>query len=97
MKFNEQLNTYIEMLQCTAKELSDISGLSPAVISRYRTGEREPDVASDNLTKLATVLPRLRVPANRQICPMMRYIPLYRILIIRKIRFTSNFPPITIR
>lgn len=53
MKFNEQLNTYIEILQCTAKELSDISGLSPAVISRYRTGEREPDVASDNLTKLA--------------------------------------------
>ena len=53
MEFNEQLNTYIELLQCTAKELSDVSGLSPSVISRYRTGEREPDVESDNLIKLA--------------------------------------------
>ena len=42
MKFNEQVNAYIEELNCTAKELADAAGLSAAVISRYRTGEREP-------------------------------------------------------
>ncbi|MDD6069203.1 MAG: helix-turn-helix transcriptional regulator [Clostridiales bacterium] len=53
MKFNEYINDYIEKLNCTAKELSEASGLSSAVISRYRTGERRPEPESDNLKKLA--------------------------------------------
>lgn len=53
MKFNEYINDYIEKLNCTAKELSEVSGLSSAVISRYRTGERRPEPESDNLKKLA--------------------------------------------
>ena len=42
MKFGDLLNSYIESLGCTAKELADRSGISPAVISRYRSGERTP-------------------------------------------------------
>lgn len=54
MRFHEQLNLYIETLNCTAKELSDATGLSASVISRYRSGEREPGLDSDQLQKLVT-------------------------------------------
>ena len=53
MTFGEQLNEYISQLECTAKELSGISGLSGAVISRYRTGERLPDADSEQVEKLS--------------------------------------------
>lgn len=54
MKFNEQLNAYIELLNCTAKELADASSLSAAVISRYRSGEREPAFESPQLQNLVS-------------------------------------------
>lgn len=40
MKFCEQLGKYIEQLSCTAKELCELSGISPSTFSRYRSGER---------------------------------------------------------
>ena len=43
MKFDELLNQYIEQLGCTAKEIAVVTGLSPASLSRYRTGERMPN------------------------------------------------------
>ncbi|MDD7643603.1 MAG: helix-turn-helix transcriptional regulator [bacterium] len=52
MKFKDYLNQYMEMLGCSAKELADACELSSAVISRYRTGEREPAKGSDQLEKL---------------------------------------------
>ena len=42
----------MEELDCSSKELADSSGLSAATISRYRSGERIPDVESDNLSKM---------------------------------------------
>ena len=54
MKFSDYLNQYIERLGCSAKELAEACELSPAVISRYRTGEREPAPESDHLKKLIT-------------------------------------------
>jgi len=53
MTFSELLNEYIERLGCTAKELSDFSGLSPAIISRYRTGDRIPTLGSEQVERLA--------------------------------------------
>lgn len=47
MNFSEQLNRYIDLLGCTAKDLSDASGVSPATISRYRTGDRVPAKSSE--------------------------------------------------
>lgn len=44
MNFNERLNEYIEKLNCTAKELSEASGLSAATLSRYRSGSRQPEI-----------------------------------------------------
>ena len=52
MDFKEQLTTYMEQLDCTAKELSEHSGLSASTISRYRSGERMPEAGSDNFTAL---------------------------------------------
>ena len=52
MNFNEKLNDYITELDCTAKELSAVCGLSPATISRYRSGERMPEIDSDAFTQL---------------------------------------------
>ena len=43
MKFQAQLNAYIQQLDCLAKDLSAASGISAATLSRYRSGERLPD------------------------------------------------------
>ena len=59
MTFSEQLNHYIHHIGCSAKELSEVSGLSGATISRYRTGERIPDPNSEQLAKLASALAAL--------------------------------------
>lgn len=56
MKFCEILNEYIERLCCTAKDLSEKSGISAAALSRYRSGERLPDTDSDTAKKLCTAI-----------------------------------------
>ena len=52
MTFSEQLNKYISELNCTAKELTDVSGLSASVLSRYRTGSRVPTTDSEQFMQL---------------------------------------------
>lgn len=52
MKFYEKLNEYIEKLSCTAKELCDLSGISPATLSRYRSGERLPETGTEAFDRL---------------------------------------------
>ncbi len=52
MTFSEQLNKYISELNCTAKELTDVSGLSASVLSRYRTGSRVPTTGSEQFMQL---------------------------------------------
>lgn len=52
MAFKDKLAEYIELLHCTAKELSENSGLSAATISRYRSGERVPEADSENFSAL---------------------------------------------
>lgn len=53
MQFHEMLNDYLKQLNVTALELAEASGLSPAVISRYRSAERTPAPDSDTLMRLA--------------------------------------------
>lgn len=52
MEFKDKLNEYIELLDCTAKDLAESSGLSAATISRYRSGERVPEANTQNFTNL---------------------------------------------
>ena len=56
MKFCDKLNEYIETLECTAKELSTLSGISTATVSRYRSGERLPDAESEAFSSLINAL-----------------------------------------
>lgn len=56
MKFNERLNDYIEIINCTAKDLCEISGLSASTISRYRSGERVPEINSDALERICEAI-----------------------------------------
>lgn len=56
MHFSEKLKEYMETLHCTAKELSDASGLSPATVSRYRSGERVPEPDSEAFDRLCNAI-----------------------------------------
>lgn len=56
MKFGELLNQYINTLGCTGKELSEYSGLSSSLISRYRNGDREPQPDFEAVSTLAHAL-----------------------------------------
>lgn len=59
MNFHEKLNEYIQMLSCTAKELSELSGLSAATLSRYRSGERVPDMRSSAFSQLCSAIAKI--------------------------------------
>lgn len=56
MNFKEVLNKYLNELDCSSKKLSNESGLSESVISRYRSGERTPLKNSEQLNKLTNAL-----------------------------------------
>ena len=70
MQFKDCLNSYIEKIGCSARELSDITGISPAVISRYRSGERIPSSSGGALEALAagisSLSSRLEKPLRRE-------------------------------
>ena len=59
MKFQTQLNAYIQQLDCLAKDLSAASGISAATLSRYRSGERLPDPNAPVFGQLCQGIARL--------------------------------------
>jgi len=56
VNFKEVLNKYLKELDCSSKKLSNESGLSESVISRYKSGERTPVKNSEQLNKLTKAL-----------------------------------------
>lgn len=64
MLFKDQLAKYIELLNCTARDLSEYSGLSASTISRYRSGERTPEADSENLSNLIDGIVRIAREKN---------------------------------
>ena len=54
MNFSDKLNEYIDLLGCTNKQLSDITGIAPPIISGYRKGNRIPKYDSDQFKKLVS-------------------------------------------
>ena len=65
MSFSEQLNNYIKQFECSSQELSNTSGLSSTVISRYRNGERTPHRKSKQLKDLTNGL--YQISSNKNI------------------------------
>lgn len=80
MHFYEQLNQYMKVVNCTAKELCTVSGISAAALSRYRSGERVPDVHSETFEQLCSALETLALKEKAQIS--------------QKQRSVSNFSPV---
>lgn len=52
MNFNDKLNEYIELIGCTNKQLSDITGIAPPIISGYKKGNRIPKYNSEQFKNL---------------------------------------------
>ena len=52
MNFSDKLNNYIEIIGCTNKRLSDITGIAPPIISGYRKGNRIPKYDSEQFKNL---------------------------------------------
>ncbi|MDD6021369.1 MAG: helix-turn-helix domain-containing protein [Acutalibacteraceae bacterium] len=64
MKFHEKLNEYIEQLGCRARDISELSGISAATLSRYRSGERLPDMNSEAFEKLCFAIAQIAKKNN---------------------------------
>ena len=47
MNFSDKLNTYLDLLDCSAKDICRVSNLSPTIVSRYLNGKRTPRLQSD--------------------------------------------------
>ena len=56
MKFCDLLNKYLEEFNCSSKKLSELTNISPSVISRYRSGQRTPEADSIQVETIINVL-----------------------------------------
>lgn len=59
MKFNQQLNEYMEVLSCSAKDICNISGISPASFSRYKNGGHVPELGTKSFKNLCKAISKL--------------------------------------
>jgi len=81
MTFSQQLNAYIEQLDCSARDLAEAAGLSASLISRYRSGERTPAADSDQFERLCEGIRRLSatqggsLPADEVRAALLEAIP----------------------
>ena len=64
MRFFEKLNEYIELLGCMAKDVGEMSGISAATLSRYRSGDRLPDVNSEAFERLCSAIAAIAKEKN---------------------------------
>lgn len=67
MSFKDILNEYLEKINCSSKELSNVSNISESVISRYRSGERTPKENSEQINKLINAIYELANNKNIKI------------------------------
>ena len=67
MSFKDILNEYLEKINCSSKELSNVSNISESVISRYRSGERTPKENSKQIEKLIDAIYELANNKNIKI------------------------------
>ena len=67
MTFAEQLNDYMKTLKCSSSDLVATSGLSSTVISRYRNGERTPNIKGKQIEHLANGLYQIGISRNIEV------------------------------
>ena len=64
MHFHKKLNEYISTLDCTAKDIGEIANISGSTLSRYRSGERVPDINSRTFSDLCNAISKLAVKSG---------------------------------
>lgn len=64
MNFREQLNEYMTVLGCTAKDICAKSGISASTFSRYRSGERLPERKSETFENLCAAIAEIAAEKN---------------------------------
>lgn len=64
MAFKDALNSYLKEINSSSKKLSDVSGISESVISRYRSGDRTPN-KNDTLIKLSDAIYTISLENNK--------------------------------
>ena len=81
MTFGEQINEFISILECTAKDLATASNLTPATLSRYCNGLRVPSADSqevNNLAKGISSIANKYLESNGSIVMGLIFIPRYK-------------------
>ena len=64
MTFKDTLNSYLKEINSSSKKLSDVSGISESVISRYRSGDRTPN-KNEVLLKLSDAIYTISLENNK--------------------------------
>ena len=64
MTFSEQLNNYINLLDCTPKDICINSGLSPTLISRYLNSKRTPRIESKYFDNIVNAIYEIATQKN---------------------------------
>ena len=66
MKFSERLNAYIEELSCSSKDICSLSGISAASFSRYKNGERVPEIGAKPFEELCRTIAEIAAEKDIQ-------------------------------
>ena len=56
MTFKDLLNEYLNEFNCNSKKISELTNISPSVISRYRSGQRRPEINSIQTDKIINAI-----------------------------------------
>lgn len=64
LTFREKIIFLLDQLDCTSKDLANKSNISSSTISRYKNGERTPDIGSKQLEDLVNGLIKLGKEKN---------------------------------
>ena len=56
MTFKDLLNEYLKEFNCNSKKISELTNISPSVISRYRSGQRRPEINSIQTDKIINAI-----------------------------------------
>lgn len=84
MNFHHKLNEYMERLSCTARELCSLSGISAASFSRYRNGERVPELGTKPFEGLCSTIAQIAAQKESQ---TLRQTPSKRLFLPAKILY----------
>lgn len=64
MKFSEKLNRYTEELSCSARDICGLSEISAASFSRYKNGERVPEMGTKAFDGLCDAIAEIAARKN---------------------------------